>query len=66
MFFQIWGEPLSRNRVGPYVGAVTAFVNGARCERNYQSIPLYAHQQIVLEVGSPNVIPPNYTIPPND
>jgi len=66
MFFSIWGQALSRERLGPYIGAVKAFVNGSPYRGDPSVIPLSAHQQITLEVGQPLVIPVNYAFPPND
>ncbi|MGZ3498609.1 MAG: hypothetical protein ACXVAO_19260 [Vulcanimicrobiaceae bacterium] len=66
LLFDIWGQPLSKTQVGPFKGDVTAFVNGSRYDEDLRSIPLYSHQQIVLEVGKPVVDPPNYAFPPND
>jgi hypothetical protein len=66
MFFDIWGEPLSRNGVAGFTGPVTAFVNGAPYDGKLHEIPLVSHQQIVLEVGKPVVPPPNYVFPVND
>ncbi len=65
-FFDIWGQPLNRTQVGPFKGAVTAFVNGSPYSGDLTSIPLRAHQQIVLEVGTPVVPPPNYIFPFGD
>lgn len=65
-FFDIWGQPLSRNQVGPFNGPVTAFVNGTTYDGDLSAIPLRSHQQIVLEVGKPVVTPPVYKFPPND
>ena len=65
-FFDIWGQPLNRNQVGPFKGAVTAFVNGSPYDGNLAAIPLRAHQRVTLEVGKPVVPPPNYVLPPND
>lgn len=65
MFFRIWGQALSRQRVGPYAGPVTAFVNGTLYKGDLSEIPLYAHQEITLEVGQPLVAPANYAFPPN-
>jgi hypothetical protein len=65
-FFDIWGQPLSSDQVGPFKGKVTAFVNGAPYNGDLSAIPLRSHQQIVLEVGSPVVPPPAYRFPPND
>jgi hypothetical protein len=64
MLFDIWGQPLERNDVAGLVGPVTAYVNGATYDGDLRAIPLRAHQQIVLEVGTPVVLPPNYAFPP--
>jgi hypothetical protein len=66
MFFDIWGEPLTRDNVAGLKGPVTAFVNGAKYDGELKDIPLLSHQQVVLEVGTPVVPPPNYVMPPND
>jgi len=66
MLFDIWGETLSRTQVARYTGPVTAFVNGAKYDGDLKAIPLSAHQQITLEVGTPVVPPPNYLFPPNE
>lgn len=65
-FFDIWGLPLSRTNVGRFKGPVVAFVNGAPYNGDLASIPLRAHQQIVLEVGTPVVPPPHYIFPVGD
>lgn len=65
-FFDIWGQPLSRDQVGPFKGRVTAFVNGQRYDGNLKDIPLRSHQGITLEVGQPIVPPPTYLVPPGD
>ena len=65
MFFDIWGQPLSRDNVAGLKGPVIAYVNGTRYDGDLRMIPLLSHQQIVLEVGKP-VPPPNYSFPPND
>lgn len=65
-FFDIWGQQLTRNRVGPFEGPVTAFVNGSPYDGDLAAIPLRAHQQIVLEVGQPVVPPPKYVFPLGD
>jgi hypothetical protein len=64
MLFDIWGQPLEREDVAGLVGPVTAYVNGERYDGDLRSIPMGAHQQIVLEVGTPLVPPPNYVFPP--
>jgi len=65
-FFDIWGQQLTRNRVASFEGPVTAYVNGSIYDGDLASIPLRAHQQIVLEVGSPVVPPPAYIFPLGD
>jgi len=66
MLFDIWGVPLERTGAAGFVGPVTAYVNGQLYNGDLRSIPLGAHQQIVLEVGAPLVAPPNYLFPPGD
>jgi len=66
MLFDIWGQPLQRDDVAGMVGDVTAYVNGQKYDGDFKSIPLGAHQQVVLEIGTPAVPPPNYAFPPND
>jgi hypothetical protein len=56
-FFDVWGQPLSRSRVGPAAGPVTALYDGERYEGDPRAIPLTAHAQIQLEVGRPLVAP---------
>ncbi|MDE2481233.1 MAG: hypothetical protein KGN02_03465 [bacterium] len=66
IFFDIWGQPLTRDNIAGLKGPVTAFVNGVKYDGDLRSIALLSHQQIVLEVGTPVVPPPNYEFPPND
>ncbi len=66
MFFDIWGEPLTRDQVGPFHGPVTAFLNGQVYGGNLADIPLREYAMITLEVGRPIVTPPNYKLPPGD
>jgi hypothetical protein len=56
-FFDVWGQPLSRTRVGPARGRVTAIVNGKVWTGDPRRIPLVSHAQIQLEVGRPLVAP---------
>jgi hypothetical protein len=63
MLFDIWGQPLTSDNVAGFKGPVTAFVNGMKYDGDPRAIPLRAHQQVVLEVGTPVVPPPNYTLP---
>ncbi len=66
MLFDIWGEPLGPDGVAGIDGPVTAYVNGAKWGGDLRQIPLGAHQQIVLEVGTPIVPAPNYVFPADD
>jgi hypothetical protein len=52
-FFKIWDQPLSRTRVGPARGPVTATVNGRRWHGKPANIPLREHADIELAVGHP-------------
>ena len=61
--FDIWGQPLSSGRVGPATGSVTAIVNGSVWTGDPRRIPLTAHAQIQLEVGTPRVAPQTITFP---
>ena len=54
-FFAIWRQPLTAHRVGPDQGSVTAFVDGRRYTGDPAQIPLRAHEDIQLDVGSPAV-----------
>jgi hypothetical protein len=63
MLFDIWGEPLTSSNVAGLSGPVTAYVNGMKYDGDLRTIPMRAHQQIVLEIGTPVVPPPNYTLP---
>jgi hypothetical protein len=63
MLFDIWGQPLQPDDVAGLKGTVSTYVNGMKYDGNLTTIPLRSHQQIVLEVGTPIVPPPNYTFP---
>ena len=56
-FFDEWGQPLGPDVAGPAHGHVTALVNGKVFEGNPRNVPLTAHAQIQLEVGTPLVAP---------
>ena len=62
-FFDIWGQPLNRHRVGPAHGTVTALFNGHVFAGNPRDIPLLAHAQIQLDVGRPLTAPEHITFP---
>lgn len=63
-FFDEWGQPLSTGQVGPATGHVVALYNGQVYQGNPRNIPLTAHAQIQLEVGTPLVAPEQITFPP--
>ncbi len=56
-FFDIWGQPLGPNQVGPARGKVTAFLNGKLYKANPRDIPIGNHVQITLSVGTPLIGP---------
>jgi hypothetical protein len=62
-FFAVWGQKLSRTRVGPQKGTVTAFYNGKDWTGNPAAIPLTATAQIQLDIGSPVVAPEHIKFP---
>jgi hypothetical protein len=62
-FFAEWGQPLSTSQVGPAKGHVTALYNGQVYVGNPRNIPLNAHAQIQLEVGTPLIAPETITFP---
>jgi hypothetical protein len=62
-FFDEWGQPLGPGQAGPAKGHVTAIYNGQLYQGNPRDIPLTAHAQIQLEVGSPLVTPISVTWP---
>jgi hypothetical protein len=50
-YFDVWGQPLSANQVGPVKGTVTAFVDGKKITGNPRDIKLGEHVNIQLDVG---------------
>jgi hypothetical protein len=60
-FFDEWGQPLSTTQVGPATGHVVAIYNGQVYTGNPRNIPLTAHAQIQLQIGSPLVAPEQVT-----
>jgi hypothetical protein len=62
-FFNIWGQPLGPDQVGPEKGHVTAIYNGKLYHGNPRDIPLTKHAQIQLQVGTPLVAPESITWP---
>jgi hypothetical protein len=65
ILFDIWGQPLTRDNVAGLKGPVTAYVNGVKYDGDLRAIELRAHQQVVLDIGSPTP-DPNYAFPPDD
>ncbi len=63
-FFAVWGEPLTGRDVAGMRGSVHAFLDGRPYHGNLRTIPLTAHAEITLEVGTPIVPPPRYIFPP--
>jgi hypothetical protein len=62
-FFDEWGQPLGTDRVGPVQERVTAIYDGQVYTGNPRDIPLTAHAQIQLEVGTPLVAPESISWP---
>jgi hypothetical protein len=56
-FFDEWGQPLGPAVAGPAHGRVIVLYNGKVFEGNPRDVPLTAHAQIQLEVGTPLVAP---------
>jgi hypothetical protein len=63
-FFHIWGQPLGPEQVGPELGEVTAFLDGAPVTVDVTEIELKDHAVIQLDVGTPVVPAQPYTFPP--
>jgi hypothetical protein len=62
-FFDIWGQPLGPDQVGPAKAHVVAIYNGQVYQGNPRDIALTAHAQIQLQVGTPLVAPEQITFP---
>jgi len=62
-FFDIWGQPLGPDQLGPESGHVVAIYNGQVFQGNPRDVPLNAHAQISLQVGTPLVAPEQITFP---
>jgi hypothetical protein len=60
-FFDEWGQTLSSDQVGPARGHVVAIYNGQVYTGNPRDIPLTAHAQIQLQIGTPLVAPEQVT-----
>jgi len=61
--FNIWGQPLGPSQVGPAKGHVTVIYNGKLYHGNPRDVPIRAHAQIQLQVGTPLVAPESITWP---
>jgi hypothetical protein len=59
--FAVWGQPLGALGFGRWRAApgerLGVFVNGVRFAGDPRTVPLDRHAEIVLEVGSPRVVP---------
>jgi len=62
-FFDVWKQPLGRDRVGPAKGSVAAFVDGRRVPGDPRDILLSARTQIQLDVGLPAPAPRRVRFP---
>jgi hypothetical protein len=69
-FFTEWGVRLDRSCVGGYCGpsaGVAVFVDGMRRSGNPADIPLSAHEEIAVVIGTPPTsIPDSYEFPPGE
>jgi hypothetical protein len=50
-FFDVWGQPLSRARLGAFHGTVHAYVGGRPWHRAVRRIALSPGAQISVEIG---------------
>ena len=62
-FFDIWGQALGPDQVGPATGKVTAFYDGKVYLGNPRDIPIGDHVQVQLDVGRPVVAPESIQFP---
>jgi hypothetical protein len=62
-FFDEWGQPLGPARVGPATGRVVVLYDGKVYQGNPRDIPLTAHAQIQLDIGTPLIAPQPVTFP---
>jgi hypothetical protein len=60
-FFDEWGQSLGPDQVGPARGHVVAIYNGQVYTGNPRDIPLTAHAEIQLQIGTPLVAPEQIT-----
>jgi hypothetical protein len=50
--FDLWGQPLGPDQVGPARGPVTALVDGRTAGGDPRAVPLTAHAVVQLDVGT--------------
>jgi hypothetical protein len=62
-FFDEWGQPLGPAQAGPAAGRVVALYDGKVYQGNPRDIPLTAHAQIQLDIGTPLIAPQLVTFP---
>ena len=62
-FFDVWGQALGPDQVGPATGKVTAFYDGKVYLGNPRDIPIGDHVQVQLDVGRPVVAPESIRFP---
>jgi hypothetical protein len=62
-FFDIWGLPTGPSQLGTATGPITAFYDGRHWTGDLRDIPLTAHAQIQLDVGSPLASPESIRFP---
>ncbi|MDQ6616829.1 MAG: hypothetical protein M3083_19305 [Actinomycetota bacterium] len=55
-FFDVWGQPLAVDQVGPATGKLTIFVDRQPFAGNPRDIELKSHGEVQLDVGT--VVPP--------
>jgi len=56
-FFDLWGQPLGLDQVGPASGPLTMWVDGVRYRGDPRLIPLGSHRDIQIDVGRPTIGP---------
>jgi hypothetical protein len=52
-FFDIWGQPLGADQVGPDTGVLTTYVDGKRFDGDPRAITFGSHVDIQIDVGAP-------------
>jgi hypothetical protein len=56
-FFDIWGQPLGPNQLGPARGQVAVYINQQYFRGNPRDAPLGSHEDLQVEIGPPWVDP---------